>query len=194
MGYREKCLQAKGHYCHICGTNESIQVHHIDGQKTNNQLSNLLPVCTKCHTKIHAEKSPVSWPPTEYRTVEVQLDHQKHSLVRRIVDTDGDFDEVNDVLEEALTQLLEGDEELETVPDHRPISTKTRYGLDDYQVVLHEILAELGTAGISEIEERFNEERGRQRSRRTLQRYLNDMNKKGAIMIEGKTADRVYSV
>jgi hypothetical protein len=52
--YRDKCLKEKGDNCWICETDRDVVVHHIDGDKTNNKLSNLIPVCNSCHTKIHA--------------------------------------------------------------------------------------------------------------------------------------------
>lgn len=55
--YRPKCLAEKGEQCAIetCDAEENIQVHHIDGDRTNNTLENLIPVCKECHWKIHSE-------------------------------------------------------------------------------------------------------------------------------------------
>jgi hypothetical protein len=51
--YREKCLSRKEEVCHICDATEEIVVHHADGDKSNDDLENLLPVCRSCHNKIH---------------------------------------------------------------------------------------------------------------------------------------------
>lgn len=51
--YRVKCLESKGEECHLCSSTENIVVHHIDGDRTNNGLDNLIPVCRSCHTDIH---------------------------------------------------------------------------------------------------------------------------------------------
>jgi len=51
--YREYCLSLKGHQCEVCGATEQIVVHHIDGDRTNNALENLMPVCRKHHAQIH---------------------------------------------------------------------------------------------------------------------------------------------
>lgn len=51
--YRQKCLKEKGSKCYICGEKENIDVHHIDGDRANNQLKNLIPVCRYCHIGIH---------------------------------------------------------------------------------------------------------------------------------------------
>jgi hypothetical protein len=54
LGYREKCLSQKINVCNVCGSNGDLLVHHIDGDRNNNQLENLIPVCETCHGKIHA--------------------------------------------------------------------------------------------------------------------------------------------
>lgn len=51
--YRERCLTEKGNVCIICGEEENIDVHHIDGNRTNNSIENLIPVCRYCHIGIH---------------------------------------------------------------------------------------------------------------------------------------------
>lgn len=51
--YRRKCLREKGSACYICGEKENIDVHHIDGNRTNDRLKNLIPVCRYCHIGIH---------------------------------------------------------------------------------------------------------------------------------------------
>lgn len=53
VGYREACLEDKGDECYLCDDGEGIQVHHIDGDRGNNDLENLIPVCRSCHQKIH---------------------------------------------------------------------------------------------------------------------------------------------
>jgi len=51
--YRERCLEAKGEFCQICDDEKEIVVHHIDGDRENNDLDNLMPVCKSCHQRIH---------------------------------------------------------------------------------------------------------------------------------------------
>lgn len=54
--YREKCLREKGEECHICGADDNrdaLAVHHIDGDRANNDLENLVPLCYSCHLSIH---------------------------------------------------------------------------------------------------------------------------------------------
>jgi len=51
--YRTKCLRNKEEECHECGTTVDIEVHHIDEDRFNNALKNLLPLCHDCHMKVH---------------------------------------------------------------------------------------------------------------------------------------------
>mgnify|MGYP006273278739 CR=1 FL=1 len=53
MSYRRVCLDTKGEQCQICDTTEDIVVHHVDGDRGNNAIDNLVPVCKSCHGKIH---------------------------------------------------------------------------------------------------------------------------------------------
>ena len=39
--------------CENCGTNKDLQIHHIDKNRNNNQLSNLVLLCRSCHSKEH---------------------------------------------------------------------------------------------------------------------------------------------
>jgi len=49
----EVLKKAKGK-CEICGEPAQL-VHHIDGDKSNHQLDNLMAVCSKCHSALHYE-------------------------------------------------------------------------------------------------------------------------------------------
>jgi 5-methylcytosine-specific restriction endonuclease McrA len=42
-------LKYKKDYCETCGTNEKLQVDHIDGDRSNNDPSNLKTLCWPCH-------------------------------------------------------------------------------------------------------------------------------------------------
>lgn len=39
--------------CYFCNSNYGLSVHHIDGNRNNNELKNLKVVCRSCHKKIH---------------------------------------------------------------------------------------------------------------------------------------------
>ena len=47
-------------YCELCGVeltkDEFPNVHHIDGNRNNNELRNLIKLCTKCHRMVHSNK------------------------------------------------------------------------------------------------------------------------------------------
>lgn len=42
--------------CELCGDNEPLNVHHIDEDRNNNKLDNLLVLCKSCHSKQHRGK------------------------------------------------------------------------------------------------------------------------------------------
>lgn len=53
--YRDKAIEYYGAKCEICGDNEDsrlLDVHHIDENRDNNALDNLIVLCVKCHAKI----------------------------------------------------------------------------------------------------------------------------------------------
>lgn len=43
--------------CELCGSTKNVDVHHKDGDYTNNVKKNLMLVCRSCHNKIHREKA-----------------------------------------------------------------------------------------------------------------------------------------
>lgn len=53
--YRLKAFNAYDHKCAICGWNEDeriLEVHHIDENRENNEIDNLVILCPTCHRKI----------------------------------------------------------------------------------------------------------------------------------------------
>jgi len=55
--YREKAITEYGEECHGCGSTEHVLIHHRDGDRSNNNLENLIPLCEACHGKVHARSS-----------------------------------------------------------------------------------------------------------------------------------------
>lgn len=51
--YNKKALAYYGHVCNRCKTNSNLVVHHIDEDRTNNNLNNLEVLCKKCHQNHH---------------------------------------------------------------------------------------------------------------------------------------------
>lgn len=57
--YRKRALKAQGEKCAICGWDEDVdvlEVHHIDENRNNNYLDNLLVLCPICHKKLTTHK------------------------------------------------------------------------------------------------------------------------------------------
>jgi hypothetical protein len=38
-----------------CASQEDIEVHHVDGDRNNNEPDNLIPLCRDCHMQLHTE-------------------------------------------------------------------------------------------------------------------------------------------
>ena len=59
---RLKVLEKADYTCAICGGKAEI-VHHVDGSKNNHDPENLMPLCTKCHGKVHKKnnKNVIRW-------------------------------------------------------------------------------------------------------------------------------------
>jgi len=51
----EVLKESKGR-CEICGKPARL-VHHIDGDKSNHNINNLMAVCLKCHSPLHHDDS-----------------------------------------------------------------------------------------------------------------------------------------
>jgi ribosome-binding protein aMBF1 (putative translation factor) len=51
--YRETALVERGDECEICGSDADIRVHHVNGDRSDGSVENLLVVCDGCHRKIH---------------------------------------------------------------------------------------------------------------------------------------------
>lgn len=55
VAYRRNAFEAYPHECAICGYNEEeriLEVHHIDENRGNNKIDNLVILCPNCHKKI----------------------------------------------------------------------------------------------------------------------------------------------
>lgn len=58
LGYRQKCLSQKANACDVCGANRRLVVHHINGDRSDNRLENLVPLCHSCHGSVHLAAGP----------------------------------------------------------------------------------------------------------------------------------------
>tara|TARA_R110002126_G_scaffold3502_10_gene20049 strand:+ start:2112 stop:2570 length:459 start_codon:yes stop_codon:yes gene_type:complete len=53
--YRILAFENFPHHCHFCNFDSGmLDVHHIDEDRTNNQLANLVILCRSCHAKLHS--------------------------------------------------------------------------------------------------------------------------------------------
>lgn len=57
VGYRKRCLAQKINTCNACGDGDDLVVHHINGDRSDNRLDNLVPLCRECHARVHASTS-----------------------------------------------------------------------------------------------------------------------------------------
>ena len=56
---RERIRQRDKDTCQLCGelqTSRNLDVHHINKDKYNNDFSNLITLCSRCHSKVHVKK------------------------------------------------------------------------------------------------------------------------------------------
>ena len=55
--YRDLALSKYQKVCMICGCDKeyAIQVHHIDGDRSNGSIDNLAVLCANCHLGVHKE-------------------------------------------------------------------------------------------------------------------------------------------
>jgi len=51
---KNRCLSTFGNICPVTGKTNRLQVHHIDFNRMNNHLENLIPLWAKYHRLIHA--------------------------------------------------------------------------------------------------------------------------------------------
>lgn len=52
-GWTEKYNQAWKELCEVCSVNNSVAIHHSDGNNSNDSLENLRAVCKACHLELH---------------------------------------------------------------------------------------------------------------------------------------------
>ncbi len=54
--YRTICFLSHKKECCVCSEHRIVEVHHFDGNKSNNEISNLIPLCPTCHHLYHTNK------------------------------------------------------------------------------------------------------------------------------------------
>ena len=61
-GYSWRARKHLNASCEACGTERSLEAHHIDQDKTNNDPSNIQTLCSPCHDFWHATAKRVGRP------------------------------------------------------------------------------------------------------------------------------------
>jgi len=102
--YRKRCLEAKGRECSVCEAGGSVLVHHIDGDRSNNDLENLVPLCEKHHRHVHAgyDTVPDEWiralgktpHPPDQETTTIEVSDETWRTLNRCKEPGETFDEV----------------------------------------------------------------------------------------------------
>lgn len=83
--YRKRCLEAKGEECVFCTSTDEIEVHHIDGDHSNDSLENLIPVCAACHSTIHSGEGQFEEFTEQVKTnVELSLTEREERMLQAI--------------------------------------------------------------------------------------------------------------
>jgi len=55
QNYRQVCFSRREHKCIICDENLVLEVHHIDNNRDNNHIDNLVPLCPTHHRYLHSK-------------------------------------------------------------------------------------------------------------------------------------------
>lgn len=59
--YRQKALDCYGEKCVDCGATDAIEIHHINRDRDDNRVENLIPLCRSCHRSLHNEGDTVTY-------------------------------------------------------------------------------------------------------------------------------------
>jgi len=127
-GYREKAIEAHGEECTICGSRENIQIHHIDGDRSNDNLDNLVPVCRPHHYEIHSQNGELQ----EWTEKILPRDERGYDRMRYQFEGPRDlWDEWKTTvprdksLQERILELLEADRDGRVTPKNTPTDDTT---------------------------------------------------------------------
>jgi DNA-binding Xre family transcriptional regulator len=66
---RLKVLKESKYKCALCGA-KATEIHHKDGSKSNHKTDNMLPLCHKCHMKLHKQERKNTKPKVDSIAIE----------------------------------------------------------------------------------------------------------------------------
>ena len=52
-GFKKYVYKRDGFACVLCGCREKLTIHHVNGDRSRDDLDNLVLLCEKCHKKAH---------------------------------------------------------------------------------------------------------------------------------------------
>lgn len=74
---RSKMLNNSINICDVCSglfSKDNLEVHHVDGNRTNNEPDNLKVLCKECHSSVHKGNGPSELTESvEYTTVSASV-------------------------------------------------------------------------------------------------------------------------
>ena len=67
-------INAHGILCQSCRNREFEEIHHIDGDRSNNAFDNLTLQCLPCHREKHEQETPTTNQETDKKMIRIGLD------------------------------------------------------------------------------------------------------------------------
>ena len=90
---KRRVRERDNHTCQKCGLHQKeplLIVHHLDKNRYNNIMSNLITVCNHCHGILHTGEKRIRPKKINETTYSVIIDHQgKITIPRPLLDTLG---------------------------------------------------------------------------------------------------------
>jgi len=118
--YRERALAHYGEQCDLCGETENIVVHHRDGERSNNDLSNLIPLCESCHGKVHGRNEEVAELVRELGYEPVSAEATTLRVTEKLADELYDRKQRGESYEDVIWRLIEREESASEPPQDTP--------------------------------------------------------------------------
>lgn len=143
--YRARALAHYGEECSVCGDTENILVHHRDGDRSNNELSNLIPLCEGCHGKVHGRSDEVpelvrelGYKPRSSEKTNVRISSE---LADKLYEIKGRSTSYEDVIWDALARIGELEEQAKAEPpsETEPVTEPVNDNSDDARKILEEL-------------------------------------------------------